>query len=100
MNKLFQTLSSQQAVATAGFCAGFMWTIGSPANLFLAPLTTTLVGSMGGTIVSIAASFVSESMPKECVPILVFSLIGSTALYGYANYNMSYKTLVNNITKQ
>ena len=93
MNRIISAMSTGKAINISGFCAGFIWTIGPTHNLLEAPLSTTFVGAIGGTIGSMGADLVSGFLPTAGIPVLVGALTGSAILYGGVNTYKSYKII-------
>lgn len=100
MNRIIQKMSTDRALNTASFCAGFIWTIGSPLNLFAAPLSATFIGAIGGGITYFGASLVDGFLPLSARPILVGGLFGSAALYGIGYTYSDYQKIIKGAVTQ
>lgn len=95
MNNLINVISTEKAVSISSFCAGFVWSIRPMHNLFVKPISASLCGAIGGSLVSVGAGVVSGFLPKAGIPFLVTGLTGSACLYALVGAYESYEQIKN-----
>lgn len=94
MSDIIKSMSSDKMLDVASFCAGFAWsTASSPANLLVAPISTTIVGSISGAFACFGTKCISDFIPDHARPILVTGLFGSAVLYTVMNVYSDYKKI-------